>query len=97
MSSTEERPQVQVQRDRKPDSRGYGKLIAAAVVGVLILIFVLQNTQDLKFKFLFWDFTWPAWLMLVITLLIGFAIGFLVSALLRRRKKRELRRRSQSM
>ena len=97
MSSTEERPQVQVQRDRKPDRQGYGKLIAVAVVGVLILIFVLQNTQDLKFKFLFWDFTWPAWLMLVITLIIGFAIGFLVSALLRRRKKRELRRRSQSM
>jgi len=97
MSSTQDPPQVQVQRDRGPAPQGYGKLIVAAVVAIIILIFVIQNTQDWKFKFLFWDFTWPAWLMLVITLIIGFAIGFLVSALLRRRKKRELRRRSQSM
>ncbi len=94
MSSTQDPPQIQVQRDRGPASQGYGKLIAAAVVAIIILIFILQNTRDLQFSFLFWDFTWPAWLMLVITLLIGFVIGFLVSALLRRRKKREMRRRA---
>lgn len=95
MSSTQQEPQVQVRQERKSGGVGYGRLIAAAVVTALILFFVFQNTADVRFKFLFWEFSWPAWLMLLITLLIGFLVGMLVSALLRRRKKRQLRRRAE--
>ena len=35
-------------------------------VGVL-LIFILQNTQDVRFHFLFLNFTWPLWLYTIVT------------------------------
>jgi uncharacterized integral membrane protein len=95
MSSTGERPQVQVQRDRRPEDGGYGKLIVAAVIAVLLLIFVFSNTTKWEFNFLFLGpYKLWAWLMLLITLFFGFLIGMIVSALLRRRKKRELKRRA---
>jgi uncharacterized integral membrane protein len=49
------------------------------------------------FKFLFFDFTWPAWLMIIVTLVLGFLVGLLLSALLRRRRRREARRRAEAM
>jgi len=93
MSSTQQ-PQVQMQRDERAGGGGYGKLIAAGVIGVLILIFIVQNTASVAFNFLFFDFTWPVWLMLVITLALGFLGGLLLGAFLRRRKRREMRRRA---
>ena len=94
MSSAQQQPQVRVQR--APARRGYGSLIVLAVVVVLLLIFVFQNTEKVAFKFLFFSFTWPAWLILLVTLVLGFLVGLVTSALLQRRKRRELRRRAQA-
>ena len=96
MSSTAEQPQVQMQR--RDERQGFGKLIAAGVFAVLIVVLILQNTKvDWRFHFFFWWFSLPAWLMLVVLLIAGFLIGTLTSALLRRRKKRELKRRARNM
>ena len=84
MSSTEGGAQVQVQRDLKTGSPGYGKLIAPAVIAIVILILVLQNTkEDWRFHFFFWWLSLPAALMLVVLLVAGFLVGLAVSALLR--------------
>jgi uncharacterized integral membrane protein len=88
-------PEVQVQRDRRPASGGYGRLIVAGVVGVIILVLILQNTKESwRFHFFFWWLSLPAWLMLIVLLVVGFAIGFVLSAILRRRKRREMRRKA---
>lgn len=93
--STTQQPQPQAVRGQgKPQRQGMGKLIALGVVAVLIVIYIVQNTEDVAVKFLFWSFTWPAWLMLILMLVIGFLVGMATSAVLRRRKKRELRRRA---
>lgn len=81
-------PQVAVSRQQR---RPMGKFIILGVIAVLLLVFVFQNTAKVSFGFLFFDFTWPMWLMLLITLLIGFVVGFLTSAMLRRRRRRERR------
>ena len=44
MSSMDEGPQVQVQRDTRASSPGYGRFIAPAVVAIVIVILILQNT-----------------------------------------------------
>jgi uncharacterized integral membrane protein len=95
MSSTEEQPQVQVQRGRSAGGSPYAKLIAPAVIAIVIIILILQNTsEDWRFHFFFWWVSLPAWLMLVALLAIGFLVGSLVSALLRRRRKQQLRRKA---
>jgi uncharacterized integral membrane protein len=40
-----------------------------AVIGLVALLFVFQNTQEVEFEFLWFDFSMPLW-----TMLIGFAL-----------------------
>ena len=96
MSST---PQPQAVRGQsKSQNQGLGKLIAAGVVGLLLLILILQNTKESwKVHLFFWWFSLPAWLMVILLLVVGFLIGFVLSALLRRRKKREIRRQARNV
>ncbi len=61
MSSTQEQPQVQVQRDTRSRRLRYTKFIAPAVIAILIIILILQNTkEDWRIHFFFWWFSLPA-------------------------------------
>lgn len=81
----EEQPHVQVRRPRR---RGLGRLIVLAVIAVVVLLFILQNGADTQLNFLWFDFTWPAWLVLILTLVLGVIAGLLIGAYARRPKKR---------
>jgi len=68
-----------------------GWLIGGGVLLALLLIFIFQNTADTEFKFLFWSFTLPLWLVLLITALVAFVIGQF-ALMWRRHKRRKARR-----
>jgi uncharacterized integral membrane protein len=70
---------------------GNGFLIGGGVLLALLLAFILQNRETVSFTFLFWTFSAPLWLALVITALVAFVIGQF--ALMWRRHKRRQRRR----
>ena len=75
---------------------GLGGGAIASISGlVLLLIFVVQNTEDVKLDFLFWDFTWPLWLLTIVSALLGALVwfGFGVMRRHRRRKERRAERR----
>jgi len=73
-------------------SRGSnGFLIGGGILLVLLLVFIFQNTADTSFKFLFWSFTFPLWLGLLITAVVAFVIGQL-ALMWRRHKRRQARR-----
>ena len=82
--------ETQVRVEKQP-RRGMGTLIGLGIVGILFLIFIFQNTEKVKFQFLFFDFTWPAWLMLLVLFVLGMLAGFITSALLRRRRRKARR------
>ena len=44
------------------DVRLSGGVIATLAGSGLLIVFMLQNTQDVTLEFLFWGFTWPLWL-----------------------------------
>lgn len=72
-----------------PESQGRQvspKLIVTAVVAVLVLIFVFQNTEEAPITFLFWDGTVAVWVALLATLVIGFGIGWVVRGSRAKRK-----------
>ena len=57
--------------------------------GVLVLaafLFVVQNTDSTQFNFLWFEFEWPLWVMLVVFMAVG-ALVFWLAA--RRRRKRK--------
>ena len=56
-------------------SGGNGFLIGGGILLVLLLLFIFQNTADTTFKYLFWDFTLPLWLGLLITAVVAFVVG----------------------
>ena len=72
---------------------GSGFLIGSGVLLALLIIFILQNTESVTFKFLFWSFSLPLWLVLVITALVAFVIGQF-ALMWRRHKRRQARRDS---
>jgi uncharacterized integral membrane protein len=69
---------------------GGGAIATLGGLGVLV-VFILQNTDDVPVQFLFWDFTWPLWLVIVVSAVFG-AVVWLGLGVLRRHRRRKERR-----
>ena len=65
--------------------------IASLVGVVLLVIFMIQNTERITLTFLFWSFTWPLWLLTLVTALIG-AVVWIGLGVMRRHRRRKARR-----
>lgn len=62
----------------------------ASLVGLAVLIiFVVQNTEDVKVNFLPWSFSWPLWLYTIVIGLFGILVWFGVSMMRRRKRRKE--------
>lgn len=48
---------------------------------VLLSLFLIQNGQDIFVEFLFWDWWIPGSVFILVTVLLSFAVGFLVGRL----------------
>lgn len=86
--------------DAVPEGRGVGDYrreglggtaVTLIVVGVLLLVFVLQNMEDANVDFLFWETDISIGLALLIAAGLGFVLGW-GFAWLRRRARRLDRR-----
>ncbi len=77
------------------ETKGGGGLGAGAIstiVGLaLLLIFVIQNTERVVFKFLMFSFEWPLWLYTIVVALIGALIWFGLGVMRRHRRRKERR------
>ena len=74
------------------DGRKLGGGAIASIGGLAVLvIFMLQNTDDVTVEFLFWDFTLPVWLLTLVAALVG-ALVWLGLGVLRRHRRRKDRR-----
>lgn len=74
------------------------KLLVLVLVAVILLVFVLQNTDRADLDFLLWDGSFPLWTMIVVAAALGFVGGWVVGRIDRadrraRRAERDLRKR----
>jgi uncharacterized integral membrane protein len=67
-----------------------GAIASLTGIGVL-LIFIVQNTEDVEFKFLFIDFTWPLWIYTIVVALFGALVWFGFGVMRRHRRRQERR------
>jgi len=81
-------PQGGAEHGRRP--LGAGAVASFGGLGVLV-IFALQNRDDIRIDFLFWTFTWPLWLYTIVTAVFG-AIVWLGLGVMRRHRRRKARR-----
>jgi uncharacterized integral membrane protein len=64
----------------------------ASIVGVAaLLVFILQNTEDVRLDFLVLHFLWPLWLLVVVSALLGALVWFGLGVMRRHRRRQERR------
>ena len=74
------------------ESRRLGGGAIASLTGIgLLVIFMIQNTQDVTLEFLFWEFTWPLWLLILVTAVFGALVWFGIGVIRRHRRRKERR------
>ncbi|WP_327288087.1 LapA family protein [Streptomyces sp. NBC_01198] len=59
--------------------------VVVLVLGLLGLVFVFENTKDVRIRLLIPEVTMPLWLALLITLVIGWLCGRFLRLFQRRR------------
>jgi uncharacterized integral membrane protein len=75
----------------RPGLRLSGGAIASLSGVAALLIFMIQNTDDVTVQFLFWSFTWPLWVLILVAALVGALVWF-GFGVLRRHRRRTARR-----
>jgi uncharacterized integral membrane protein len=74
------------------DGRKLSGGLIASLSGVAVLaIFIVQNTEDVRFDFLFLHFTWPLWLYTIVVALFGALVWFGFGVIRRHRRRQERR------
>ena len=75
----------------QPRSGLSGRTIALGGGLAVLLIFMVQNTEDVRFQFLFVHFTWPLWLYTIVVAVFGALVWFGFGVLRRHRRRVERR------
>ena len=81
---------------RRGDSESTGvKLSGGAIASLsgvgLLVIFMLQNTNETTLSFLVWDFEWPVWLIVLLSALVGAFVWFGIGVVRRHNRRKERR------
>ena len=64
----------------------------ASLGGIAVLVvFIVQNTEDVRFDFLWINFTWPLWLYTIVVALVGALVWFGLGVMRRHNRRKERR------
>jgi uncharacterized integral membrane protein len=78
-----------------PSLDSKSKLGGGAIASIgglaLLIVFMLQNTDDVNVSFLFWDFSWPIWLVILVSALVGALVWFGLGVVRRHNRRKERR------
>jgi uncharacterized integral membrane protein len=72
-----------------PDRRLITRLVVAAAVVILAILFVVQNNDRVEMSFVFFTVTTRLWVGLLVALVLGALLGQAVEVLWARRKRRK--------
>jgi len=65
--------------ERDSEKRLQPRLVVGAVVAVLIVVFIVENTRQTKMRFLIPQVTAPLWTALFVAALLGVLAGVLIA------------------
>jgi putative membrane protein len=63
------------------------KFVFGILIGVLVVIFIIQNGEVVDVNFLFWSLSVSRAVMALVIFLVGIIVGWLGRSFSRRRKK----------
>jgi uncharacterized integral membrane protein len=68
-----------------------GGAILLLILAAALISFIIQNTQDVQIEWLWFDASWPLWLIVLISAVLGAAIWFFAGVLRRHQRRKERR------
>lgn len=68
-----------------------GRSAVSLVGAVVLLIFIVQNTEDVTLHFLVFNFRWPLWLYTIVVAAFGAVVWIGLGVMRRHRRRRERR------
>ena len=81
--------------NQPPAQQSSGGLSGGAIASLsgiaVLVVFIVQNTEDVRFHFLWLDFTWPLWLYTIVVALFGALVWFGLGVIRRHRRRKERR------
>ena len=83
--------QGEAQQTQQASRRLGGGAIVSLTGLVVLLIFIIQNRQDVRFHFLTVSFTWPLWLYTIVMAAVGALVWFGLGVMRRHRRRKERR------
>ena len=79
----------------QPQADSSGGLSGGAIASLggiaVLVVFIVQNTEDVRFHFLMLDFTWPLWLYTIVVALVGALVWFGLGVVRRHNRRKERR------
>jgi uncharacterized integral membrane protein len=64
------------------------KILIITIAILLLLVILVQNTQVVTLRLFFWEVSMSQIILISLTLLIGFVIGFIVTTVLSKRSRK---------
>lgn len=74
--------------DQPPTTDQVRRIGPPALIALAALLFILQNTESTRFEFLWFDFDWPLWTMLLAFMAAGAIVAYGVARRIRSRRER---------
>jgi uncharacterized integral membrane protein len=76
----------------RAEVEGDGRRLSAGAIASLsglavLVIFIVQNTEPVEFRFLFVRFSWPLWLYTIVTAVLGALVWFGLGVVRRHRRR----------
>jgi len=88
-----QQPDPQPSADARKGPRLSLGAVASGIGLVALVVFMAQNTDDVRVSFLAWDFSWPLWLVILVSAAVG-AVVWIGAGILRRHRRRKERRQA---
>ncbi len=63
--------------------------VLGVIIGILVVAFILQNTEIVEISFLFWTITISRALMVLLVFIIGIIVGAIIKDIGTRKKEKE--------
>jgi putative membrane protein len=72
-----------------------GKFIIGIIIGIIVIVFMVQNVEVVEVSFLAWSVSIPTAVMILIVFVVGIGLGFVVRSIGYRKKKKKTRKQEE--
>jgi uncharacterized integral membrane protein len=72
-----------------------GKFIIGIIIGIIVIVFMVQNVEVVEVSFLTWSVSIPRAIMILIVFVVGIGLGFVVRSIGYRKKKKKVQRQEE--